>query len=65
MPKNKPKHNGIGYRHIDSITLDVHPPFLKHEEVSSAAKAQWVLTDIISMAEFLEAHVPGESQKTS
>ncbi|KAJ7871967.1 hypothetical protein B0H14DRAFT_2344916, partial [Mycena olivaceomarginata] len=61
--KSQAGHNGIGYRHIDTITVDVHPPYLARQEIRSSAKAQWVLTDLINMAKFLESHVPGDGNK--
>ncbi|KAF8131309.1 hypothetical protein K438DRAFT_1484542, partial [Mycena galopus ATCC 62051] len=63
VTKSQAGHNGIGYRHIDNITVNVHPPYLARQEVRSGAKAQWVLTDLINMAQFLEAHVPGDGNK--
>ncbi|KAJ7799339.1 hypothetical protein B0H14DRAFT_3788025 [Mycena olivaceomarginata] len=63
MTKSQAGHNGIGYRHIDTITVDVHPPYLARQEIRSSAKAQWVLTDLINMAKFLESHVPGDGNK--
>lgn len=63
MTKAKVGHNGIGYRHVDTITVDVHPPYKPRQEVRAKANAQWVLTDLINMAEFLEAHVSADGNK--
>ncbi|KAF7369492.1 hypothetical protein MVEN_00278900 [Mycena venus] len=35
----------------------------KLREIRTGAKAQWVLTDLINMAQFLEPHVPGDGNK--
>ncbi|KAJ7075326.1 hypothetical protein B0H15DRAFT_765513, partial [Mycena belliarum] len=63
MTKPQAGHNGLGYRNIDTITPDVHPPYLQRQEIRGSAKAQWVLTDIINMALFLEPHVSGDGNK--
>ncbi|KAJ7265971.1 hypothetical protein B0H12DRAFT_995680, partial [Mycena haematopus] len=63
MTKSQAGHNGIGYRHMDNITVDVHPPYLPRQEIRPGAKAQWVLTDLINMATFLEPHVSGDGNK--
>ncbi|KAJ7108271.1 hypothetical protein C8R44DRAFT_529674, partial [Mycena epipterygia] len=63
MTKSQAGHNGIGYRHVDTITVDVHPPYLLRPEIRPGANAQWVLTDLINMATFLESHVPGDGNK--
>lgn len=63
MTKPKAGHNGIGYRHVDTITVDVHPAYLPRQEVRPGANAQWVLTDLINMAKFLETHVPADRNK--
>jgi hypothetical protein len=55
--------NNIGYRHIDSITVDVEPPYLARESIRPKANAQWVLTDLINLAKFLEPHVSGDGNK--
>ncbi|KAJ7897025.1 hypothetical protein B0H13DRAFT_1556885, partial [Mycena leptocephala] len=63
MPKSPAGHSGLGYRHIDNITVDNHPPYLPREEVRGSANAQWVLTDLINMVNFLESHVAGDGNK--
>ncbi|KAJ7784894.1 hypothetical protein DFH07DRAFT_688579, partial [Mycena maculata] len=63
MTKPQAGHNGIGYRHVDTITVYVHPLYLQPQEIRASVKAQWVLTDLINMAEFLETHVSGDSNK--
>ncbi|KAJ6484594.1 hypothetical protein C8R45DRAFT_798341, partial [Mycena sanguinolenta] len=63
MTKSGAGHNGIGYRHLDSITADKHPPYVPREEVRPGANAQWVLTDLINMAAFLETQVSGDGNK--
>ncbi|KAJ7696977.1 hypothetical protein B0H17DRAFT_896236, partial [Mycena rosella] len=63
MTKSQAGHNGLGYRHVDTITFDVHPPYLLCQEIRPGAKAQWVLTDLINMAKFLESHVPDDGNK--
>ncbi|KAJ7352200.1 hypothetical protein DFH08DRAFT_858207 [Mycena albidolilacea] len=62
MTKSQAGHNNIGYRHINTITVDVHPPYLAPQEIRAGAKAQWVLTDL-NMARFLELHVAGDENK--
>ena len=63
MTKPQAGHNSIGYRHVDTITVDVHPPYLMRKGIRAGAKAQWVLTDLINMAKFLEPHVSGDGNK--
>ncbi|KAJ7850466.1 hypothetical protein B0H13DRAFT_2401110, partial [Mycena leptocephala] len=63
MTKSPAGHNGIGYRHIDTITIDDRPPYMPRQEVRPSANAQWVLTDLINMAKFLESHVAGDGNK--
>ncbi|KAJ7870317.1 hypothetical protein B0H14DRAFT_2345738 [Mycena olivaceomarginata] len=53
----------IGYRHMDTITLEVHPPYLPREDIRASANAQWALTDLVNMAKYLETHVPGDGNK--
>ncbi|KAJ6525031.1 hypothetical protein DFH09DRAFT_893100, partial [Mycena vulgaris] len=63
MTKSQAGHNGIGYRHVDTITLDAHPPYLSPQEIRPGANAQWALTDLINMAKFLEPYVSGDGDK--
>ncbi|KAJ7677598.1 hypothetical protein B0H17DRAFT_853785, partial [Mycena rosella] len=63
MTKSQAGHNNIGYRHVGNITVDAHPPYLAPQNIREPAKAQWVLTDLINMAHFLEPHVSGDGNK--
>ncbi|KAJ7881718.1 hypothetical protein B0H14DRAFT_2300695, partial [Mycena olivaceomarginata] len=63
MTKSQAGHNNICYRHIDTITVDVHPPYLAPQEICAGTKVQWVLTNLINMARFLELHVTGDGNK--
>ncbi|KAJ7233809.1 hypothetical protein C8J57DRAFT_1249705 [Mycena rebaudengoi] len=63
MDKPKSGHNGLGYRPNASITVDTHPPYLLWADISPKANAQWVLTDVINMAEFLVPHVSADGNK--
>ncbi|KAJ7656567.1 hypothetical protein B0H17DRAFT_1146170 [Mycena rosella] len=56
MTKAPSGHSGIGYRHVDSITVDDHPPYVSPQEINPRANAQWVLIDLINMAQFLEPY---------
>jgi hypothetical protein len=48
---------------MDTITLEVHPPYLPREDIRASANAQWALTDLVNMAKYLETHVPGDGNK--
>ncbi|KAJ7648160.1 hypothetical protein B0H17DRAFT_959090, partial [Mycena rosella] len=63
MTKAPSGHNGISYRHVDSITVDDHPPYVSPQEINPKANTQWVLTDLINMAQFLEPYVSGDGDK--
>ncbi|KAJ7697269.1 hypothetical protein B0H17DRAFT_928592, partial [Mycena rosella] len=63
MTKSQAGHNGLGYLHVGTITVNVHPPYLLYQEICPGAKAQWVLTDLINMAKFLESHIPSDGNK--
>ncbi|KAJ7814643.1 hypothetical protein B0H13DRAFT_1461933, partial [Mycena leptocephala] len=63
MTKSQAGRNGTGYQHVDTITVDVHPPYLPRQEIHTGGNAQWVLTDLINMAKFLESHVSGDGNK--
>ncbi|KAJ7255158.1 hypothetical protein C8J57DRAFT_1075647 [Mycena rebaudengoi] len=63
MDKPKSGHNGLGYRPNASITVDTHPPYLLWADISPKANAQWVLTDVINMVEFLVPHVSADGNK--
>ncbi|KAJ7222975.1 hypothetical protein B0H12DRAFT_1328948 [Mycena haematopus] len=63
MKKAKAGHNGLGYQHIDTITVTNHPPYKDRGAIAASAKAQWVLTDLVNMATFLESHVAGDGNK--
>ncbi|KAJ7631507.1 hypothetical protein B0H17DRAFT_962341, partial [Mycena rosella] len=56
-------HNNIGYRHVDTITVHNHPSYVPRNQVRTTANAQWVLTDLVNMATFLEPHVSGDGNK--
>ncbi|KAJ7609362.1 hypothetical protein DFH06DRAFT_978759, partial [Mycena polygramma] len=60
---SKSGSNNIGYRHLDSITVDSDGPYLPREGIREKANAQWVLTDLIHAAKFLEPHVSGDGNK--
>ncbi|KAJ7025666.1 hypothetical protein C8F04DRAFT_967459, partial [Mycena alexandri] len=55
--------NNIGYRHVDTITVHNHPSYIPRDQVRKKANAQWVLTDLVNMATFLEPHVSGDGNK--
>lgn len=61
--KTKAGHNGIGYRHVDNITIDSHPPYKARTSIPANTKAQWVLTDLVNMAKYLEQQVAGDGNK--
>ncbi|KAJ6566299.1 hypothetical protein B0H19DRAFT_939702 [Mycena capillaripes] len=61
--KTKAGHNGIGYRHVHTITIDSHPPYKARTSIPANAKAQWVLTNLVSMAKCLEQQVAGDGNK--
>ena len=63
MKKTKAGHNGLGYQHVDSITVTSHPPYKDRGTIAASAKAQWVLTDLVNMAMFLEPHVASDGDK--
>ncbi|KAK7014660.1 hypothetical protein R3P38DRAFT_3205597 [Favolaschia claudopus] len=63
MANPKAGHNGIGYRHVESLTVDSKPPYLDPETIKPNANAQWVITDIVNMAQFLESRVSGDGSK--
>ncbi|KAJ7828708.1 hypothetical protein B0H13DRAFT_2373053 [Mycena leptocephala] len=54
MTKPQAGNNGIGYRHLDTITIDVHPPYLPCQEIPAGLKAQ---------VKFLEPHVSSDGNK--
>ncbi|KAJ7710774.1 hypothetical protein B0H17DRAFT_1190465 [Mycena rosella] len=60
MTKSQAGHNNIGYRYVGNIIVDAHPPYLASQDIREPAKAQWVLTDLVNMAHFLEPHVSGD-----
>ncbi|KAF8199338.1 hypothetical protein K438DRAFT_1583362 [Mycena galopus ATCC 62051] len=63
MKKAKAGHNGLGYTHFDSITVTSHPPYKDPSTIAAGANAQWVLTDLVNMASFLESQVSADGNK--